>query len=104
MFSELLLVLDLIKMYDNLPTAQSTRDMQMYTAMYAEVIKNRETTEFILKGQTPYFQIIDSPILPLKKENKRGWVMWALIGFMIGSMMCSGIIIGYHYIKEELDD
>lgn len=94
----------LIKSFDNLPTAQQSRNMQIYSAMYAEVIKNKETTEFILKSQTPYFQIIDTPNLPLRKVLKRGWLMWFLIGGLLGGIICISIIIGYDYINKELND
>ena len=93
----------LIKAIDNLPTAQQSRNMQMYAAMYAEVIKNKETTEFILKSQTPYFQSIDIPSMPLKKVNKRGWLMWSIIGCIAGGIMGIGLIVGYDYINEELN-
>jgi uncharacterized protein involved in exopolysaccharide biosynthesis len=93
----------LIKAIDNLPTAQQSRNMQMYSAMYAEVIKNKETTEFILKSQTPYFQAIDIPLMPLKKVNKRGWFMWSIIGCIAGGIMGIGLIVGYDYINEELN-
>ena len=93
----------LIKAIDNLPTAQQSRNMQMYAAMYAEVIKNKETSEFILKSQTPYFQAIDIPSLPLKKVNKRGWLMWSIIGCIAGGIMGIGLIVGYDYINEELN-
>lgn len=94
----------LIKSIDNLPTAQQSRNMQMYSAMYAEVVKNKETSEFILRSQTPYFQTIDSPILPLKKVLKRGWLMWSLIGGFLGGLICVSIIISFDYIKKELND
>jgi uncharacterized protein involved in exopolysaccharide biosynthesis len=93
----------LIKAIDNLPTAQQSRNMQMYAAMYAEVIKNKETSEFILKSQTPYFQAIDIPSMPLKKVNKRGWLMWSIIGCIAGGIMGIGLIVGYDYINEELN-
>jgi uncharacterized protein involved in exopolysaccharide biosynthesis len=93
----------LIKAIDNLPTAQLSRNMQMYAAMYAEVIKNKETSEFILKSQTPYFQAIDIPSMPLKKVNKRGWLMWSIIGCIAGGIMGIGLIVGYYYIIEELN-
>lgn len=94
--------LGLIKAMDNLPTAQQSRNMQMYAAMYAEVIKNKETTEFILKSQTPYFQAIDIPTLPLKKMNKRGWFMWSVIGLIAGGLLGIGLVVGYDYIIQEL--
>ena len=94
----------LIKSIDNLPTAQQSRNMQMYVAMFAEVVKNKETTEFILRSKTPYFQIIDIPTLPLKKVLKRGWLMWSILGCIAGCLIAIGIIIGDNYIIQELND
>jgi hypothetical protein len=94
----------LIKSIDNLPTARQSRNMQMYSAMFAEVVKNKETADFILRNKTPYFQTIDLPILPLKKALKRGWLMWSLIGGFLGGLICVSIIISFDYIKKELND
>lgn len=92
----------LIKAVDNLPTAQQSRNMKIYSSMYAEVIKNKETTEFILKNKTPYFQAIDIPTMPLKKVSKRGWFICSIIGCLAGALLSVGFIVGYDLLIKEL--
>ena len=86
--------LGLVKTYDRLPTSRSGRNLQMYGAMYAEVIKNKETSDFILKSETPYFQKLDEPRLPLGGSNGLGWKLSMIIGMIAGGFVFSGFVIG----------
>ena len=83
----------LIKAKDNLPSAQRFRELNVYSAMYAEVLKNRETADFLLKNQMPFFQRIDIPILPIDKDKKIGWIIWIIIGGIMGLFLSSMLII-----------
>ena len=94
----------LIKAIDNLPIAQQSRNMQMYAAMYAEVIKNKETTEFILRGKTPYFQSIDTPYLPLRMVYKPGLIISGILGGILGAIVGVIIIISFSYVNEKLNE
>jgi hypothetical protein len=66
----------------------------MYGAMYAEVIKNKETADFILKSETPYFQKLDEPRLPLGGSNGLGWKLSMILGMIAGGFVFSGLVIG----------
>ena len=94
----------LIKAIDNLPIAQQSRNMQMYAAMYAEVIKNKETTEFILRGKTPYFQSIDTPYLPLRMVYKPGLIISGILGGILVAIVGVIIIISFSYVNEKLNE
>jgi len=86
--------LGLVKTYDRLPTSRSGRNLQMYGAMYAEVIKNKETSDFILKSETPYFQKLDEPRLPIEGDNGLGWKLSMILGMIAGGFIFSGFVIG----------
>jgi hypothetical protein len=86
--------LGIITTYDGLPTSRAGRNLQMYGAMYAEVIKNKETADFILKNETPYFQKLDEPRLPLKGDNGLGWKLSIILGMIAGGFVFSGFVIG----------
>ena len=86
--------LGLVKTYDRLPTSRSGRNLQMYGAMYAEVIKNKETSDFILKSETPYFQKLDEPRLPVAGDNGLGWKLSMILGMIAGGFVFSGFVIG----------
>lgn len=86
--------LGLVKTYDRLPTSRSGRNLQMYGAMYAEVIKNKETADFILKSETPYFQKLDEPRLPIEEDEGFGLIVMMILGMIAGGFVFSGFVIG----------
>ena len=47
----------------------SVRDKTLLQGIYASIIQNLELAKFTLSQETPVIQIIDSPILPLKKNE-----------------------------------
>lgn len=53
---------------------------------YGEVVKNLEIAKINLQRETPLYQIIDSPSLPLKME-KPGRLLSAIIGGIIGGFL-----------------
>lgn len=46
-----------------------TRDKVVLQTMYAEVVKNLELSRMNMAQETPIIQVVDRPILPLKKER-----------------------------------
>lgn len=63
------------------------RDKRVLQTIYSEIIKNLEVSRTMLMQETPTFQIVDEPEMPLKK-NKIGYVK----GIFMGS-----IILGFFY-------
>lgn len=61
----------IIKNIDKLEINHQVGNLELYGEMYAEIIKNKETAEFIMNTKMPYFRIIDKPILPLDIESNR---------------------------------
>jgi len=57
-------------------------DVQVNTAILSELVKNLEVAKVMLRNETPLIQIIDSPILPLKKV-KTTKTMGIIIGFSL---------------------
>jgi hypothetical protein len=51
------------------PSARRQVDVQANTAILTELVKQSELAKVTLRKETPLIQIIDRPILPLKKEN-----------------------------------
>jgi uncharacterized protein involved in exopolysaccharide biosynthesis len=91
----------LILTSDRLPQARSMRNIELYATMYGEVLKNKETAEFMLNSQTPYFQAIDSPYLPLYNQNK-----FSLVGtilFVLGiAIVAILFVVVYAYYQKEV--
>lgn len=68
------------------PSQKRAIDVQANQAILTELVKNLELSKITLRKETPFIQIIDKPILPLKKE-KIGKVKAGIIGFCIMSFI-----------------
>lgn len=67
------------------PSARRQVDVQANTAILTELVKQTELAKVTLRKETPLIQVIDRPILPLKKEK---------VGKAIG-ILCGGILAGF---------
>jgi hypothetical protein len=80
----------------NINRTSSTKkqiDVQSNTAILTELIKQTELAKVSLREETPLFQVIDSPILPLPNERfgkSKGIVMG---GILAGFLTVLGLII-----------
>lgn len=68
------------------PRLKEEYNVQLYGAVYAEVLKSLETLKLDMARETPIFQIIDEPIYPLKLV-KIGKAKGIVIGGFIGGML-----------------
>jgi hypothetical protein len=83
------------------PRIKQENNAQVYAAVYGEVLKNLETLKLDLARQTPLVQIIDTPILPLKKE-KLGKAKGIIIGGMTGGCLIVFYLLSSLYLKTIL--
>ena len=75
------------------PSARRQVDVQANTAILTELVKQTELAKVTLRKETPLIQIIDRPILPLKKE-KVGKAKGILLGgFLAGLLTCIYLLI-----------
>jgi len=68
------------------PIQRSSADAQVYTIAYGEIMKHLEIAKMSLLKETPLVQVIDKPVLPLKKEKKgrlAGFIIWGGVAFLI---------------------
>jgi hypothetical protein len=73
------------------PSARRQVDVQANTAILTELVKQTELAKVTLRKETPLIQIIDKPILPLKKEKfgklkglvLGGFLFWFLAIFVL---------------------
>jgi hypothetical protein len=77
------------------------REVQILSILYAEVLKNKETSEFLLNSATPFFQMIDRPIFPLPKLEK-SYPRALVTGGVIGGVLASIFLLGYKLVKDTL--
>lgn len=75
------------------PSARRQVDVQANTAILTELVKQTELAKVTLRKETPLIQVIDQPILPLKKE-KFGKTKGIVIGgFLAVFLMVMGLIV-----------
>jgi capsular polysaccharide biosynthesis protein len=85
----------------SLPKQQLSRKVEMLYMMYGEAVKNLETSEFLLKNSTPYFQVIDQPVGPIQpmgKSKKIAIIKGGLIGGILGVLF----FVGRVWWREQL--
>jgi hypothetical protein len=83
------------------PSARRQVDVQANTAILTELVKQTELAKVTLRKETPLIQVIDRPILPLKKEKfgkAKGLVMGGLLAgflsvlFLIGRRVMNALM------------
>jgi len=86
------------------PTRQAARvgsqkrsiDVQVNGAIYTEILKNLELAKIALRRETPFIQIIDRPIYPLK--NKK---MGRLKGGILGAFIFGFLTVLFLTVKKS---
>jgi uncharacterized protein involved in exopolysaccharide biosynthesis len=74
------------------PSSRLQVDVQANTAMLIALVQQTEMAKATLRRETPLIQVIDRPILPLKKE-KFGKAKGILLGgFLAGFLMVLGLV------------
>ena len=76
-------------------TELDKRDKMVLQTMYGEVIKNLELSRMSMAQETPLIQVVDSPILPLKKER-----FGKLKGLIVGGFLGGFLIICFLTVKR----
>lgn len=81
------------------PSVRRQVDVQANTAILAELVKQSELAKVTLRKETPLIQVIDPPILPLKKER-----FGKLKGLIIGGFMFGFLTVLFLIAKRLLKD
>lgn len=79
------------------PSARRQVDVQANTAILTELVKQSELAKVTLRKETPLIQVIDKPILPLKKE-KFGKVK----GLVLGGLLMAFFVVFYLSLRRYL--
>ena len=80
------------------PGIKKEVDVQANTAILTELVKQTELARINVRKETPLIQVIDKPILPLKKENF-GKVKGLLSGGFLAAFLVTGVLIGRKVLK-----
>lgn len=74
-------------------------DISLLGAAYGEILKNLELAKFNLLRDTPYIQIIDEPVMPLRKI-KTGRLVGGLLGGVIAGFVCVLFLLAKRAVKN----
>lgn len=80
------------------PSQRKQVDVQANTAIYSEIVKNLEVSKISLRQEKPLIQVIDLPVLPLKKDKVN-----LLIGLVSGVLICIFFIVSVLLLKRIKD-
>jgi hypothetical protein len=81
------------------PSARRQVDVQANTAILTELVKQSELAKVTLRKETPLIQVIDSPILPLKKA-KLGKAIGILLGGILAGFLTVFVLILRRIVKQ----
>lgn len=81
------------------PSTKRQVDVQANTAILTQLVTNLEMAKVTLMKETPLIQVIDKPILPLKKEK-----IGKLSSLILGGFILSFLLIVYLVIKKMIKD
>ena len=81
------------------PSARRQVDVQANTAILTELVKQTELAKVTLRKETPLIQVIDAPILPLKKE-KFGLIKGIILGGILFGFMVTAFLIIKRFLRE----
>lgn len=79
------------------PSARRQVDVQANTAILTELVKQTELAKVALRKETPLIQVIDRPILPLKKEK-----VGKLAGLIVGAIIFGFLTVLFLTLKNIL--
>jgi uncharacterized protein involved in exopolysaccharide biosynthesis len=84
------------------PGIKKEVDVQANTAILTELVKQTELARINVRKETPLIQVIDRPILPLKKE-KFGKSKGILLGGFLAAFLVTGVLIGRKVLKGVMN-
>ena len=64
-------------------------DLQVNTTLYQELVKNLQLSRMAMRTETPFIQIIDTPILPLDKKKMgraKAGVLFGMMGLFLATL------------------
>lgn len=82
------------------PSSKRQIDVQANTVILTELVKNLELARVSLRKETPLIQVIDKPILPLKKTIKKPLIIIFTSIIFFVTITISGILLRLLYVKH----
>jgi len=94
---------NLVRQGPRVEQQKNSMKVSINSAIYQQLVTGLETAKLTLQQETPLFEIIDSPILPLDKDQPSK-LKWALAGIILGALLACGLLLiehAYQVIMES---
>lgn len=83
------------------PGQKKQVDVRAAGAIYEEIVKNLELGKVALRKETPLIQVIDEPVLPLKKKKPRKLYSLLIGGIVFGALVSFGVLFKRIYLEPD---
>lgn len=90
---------NLVRQSPRVQQQKSSMKVSVNSAIYQQLITGLEAAKMTLLKETPLFEIIDSPELPLDKKQP-GKVKWGIAGALLGIFFSSGWLLMRRIYQE----
>ena len=91
-----------VRQISTVPGKQYQQELVVLSNMLAESVKHLETSEFLLRNATPFFQEINNTLPPLFTTG-RNYVIEAIKGAMLGIFLGVAFVLGKAWIDLSLE-
>lgn len=85
------------------PSQKRSVDVQANTAIFSELVKQRELARISLQNDQPLIQVLDKPILPLEK-SKVGKIKALLLGGILFGVLTGLFLLGRVFLKRLMHE
>ena len=82
----------LVSMQSRVPAAKKQMQIQILSAMQIELVKTLELNKFALQREEPVIQVIDTPIMPLKKTGQKRILTAVLGSFLVTTLVSAWLL------------
>lgn len=89
----------LVSMQSRVPAAKKQMQIQILSAMQVELVKTLELNKFALQREEPVIQVIDTPIIPLKKTGQKR-ISTAVLGCFLVTTLVSAWLLAKKWWVE----
>jgi len=96
--------LNLVRVAPRVQQQKGSLRVDVNSAIYQQLVGAVETARMNLQKETPLFEIVDTPVLPLEKKHP-GFVICSIVGAFLGGLLaCIFLLAGRFYRKLMYPD
>lgn len=96
--------LNLVRQGPRVQQQKSSLRMEVNSAIYQQLVSAVETARMNLQKETPLFEIVDKPILPLEKHRPGLLICIIVGGFLGGVLSCLVLLVNRFYKRLMMPD